>query len=191
MIPSLPLTLPLTLPLLADLDSVGAVAILAGLSTGLILGAVGAWWLWGRAAPVRLSPAGLALRVPWPETLPPPRVGRQIWVAPDAGSRRALVEALARRLAWAGPVLLVSDSPLSAAGVYRPALDEEAPEALLAAARAMVGEGILLLEGPRPILAALMASDVPALAVLAEGDPLPPGVAVSARLDGPADLEAF
>jgi len=177
------------------LDGAGAAALLAGVSSGLLGGLAAGWWLWGRAAPLRISPAGLPLRVPWPETLPPPRVGRQIWVTPDAASRRALTSALARRLAWAGPVLLLSDEAGSAVtaapGVYRPTVDADDPAALLAAARGLVGDGILLVEGPRPPLAALLASDLPVLAVLAEGDPVPPGASIAARVDGPTALEAL
>lgn len=162
--------------------------LLAGVSTGLLVGMAAAWWVWGREPALALSQAGLPLNPGWPAALPPPRVGRQVWVAPDVGSRAALSAALARRLATSGPVLLVGAASVTAAGVYRPSGDASDAAALRDAADALVGDALILVDGPSPALAGLLVSDKPVLAVLAASDPRPEGAAVT-MVDGPMALE--
>jgi hypothetical protein len=150
-----------------------AAAALGGLSTGGLLAFGGAWWVWGRRRPLVLVPAGLPARARWPERWPPPRVGRQLWVAPDAAARGRLVSALAARLAAGGPVVHCGGEPRALPGVYRPLEDVDPVEAALA----LPGEAILLVEGADPRLSALLTeAPLAVLAVLAIGEPLPDGV---------------
>ncbi len=105
---------------------------------------------------------GLAPRpeVPWPPGLSGPKVGHPVcWQLPDEGARTSLLAGLARHHSVAGPVLLAS-VPGSRPGlaallgglppVLVPARDGASAVGLAAAAEEL-GEGLVLVAGPRAL----------------------------------------